>query len=137
MLEIILLKESVLKRLWAFLRFGVWYNHVGLVVDREKFLHLGYGGVKISRMPIDKRKFILVHSGISIGLAEASELCELIRHDYRFGDFDKLRIDRARLVFPFLPPGDRNRILCNEFIDDLYWSYTGEIVNTLALARRQ
>ena len=135
MLEIVYLRESLWKCFWAWCRFGVWFNHVGLCVDHNRFIHLGQKGVRISKVPRDSIP-VFPSAFLDIDVDKEVEISDIIKDDYMFGEFREVKLDRLRLMLPFLPHQRENVMLCNEFIDDLILTYLGRSVDTLKLARK-
>ena len=132
MMNIVFLQEALWKQIWAYLRFCVRINHVGIAVGDNKFIHLSYGGVKISPIP-DKRYKVMLRSFVTY--AKTITTIEQIKEAYIFGDFKNVKLDKLRLIFPFLPKKSDNTILCNEFVDDVALRYGGVIINSLQIAK--
>lgn len=136
MLSIIYFKEGFWKRVWAFVRFGVTINHVGVLIKDNRYIHLSYSGVKVSKLR-NKNHIVYNPVGYTSIPVELRELQTLVvKQHFVDGRFKHIKLSKHRLILPFLPNPTKNHMLCNEFVDWLIKKYMYVDVDSLKIARK-
>ena len=137
MLEIVYLKESTWQSVWAWLRFQTTVNHVGVMLDGDRYIHLSYSGVKISKLR-DKKHIMYTPYIVDNPMPKSYyELqARAIMDKYLKGYFKHIKLTKHRLIVPFLGNPSKDHMLCNEFVDYLLEKFIYEKVDSLAIARK-